>query len=261
MTLKLQVTALTHPGLVREHNEDAIAVGGWFAPGVMTAPYQTVLDLSDVVVCLVADGLGGHAGGEIASALAVSRLSAAPHELLSEEALQQAIRGVSDEIVQRASAEPALRGMGTTLVGVVARETVGVMVNVGDSRAYCWEGGYLGQLSVDDSLNGQGTSHIVTQSLGGGQHLPAPRPHLVPLALRLGDRYLLCSDGLTDYASLDVLEKCMTRNEDRAAAQGLFEAALAGGGGDNVSLLLLRVLDQQRGLEPPTHMDRRGAAL
>lgn len=246
MSLVLEVVALTHPGLMRAQNEDAVAVGDWCGPGAMTAPRAARLDLREPAVCLVADGLGGQAGGEVASALAVARLSADPAGLSAPDGIRAAVQSAHAEQLARMAADPALTGMGSTVVGVVAHGNRGRVFNVGDSRAYRWEGGYLGQVSVDDSLTKPGLSHVVTQSLGGGPHLPPPVPHVLDVELHAGDCYLLCSDGLTDYASLDDLEDCLAEDDSAVAVSRLLEAALAGGGGDNVTVLLINVRNDTR---------------
>lgn len=243
MSLVLDVVALTHPGLVRAHNEDAVAVGDWCGPGAMTAPRAARLELREPAVCLVADGLGGQAGGEVASALTVARLTSDPVLLSEPDGIRTAVSTAHTELLARMASDPALTGMGTTLVGLVARGEHASIFNVGDSRAYRWEGGYLGQVSVDDSLSEPGLSHIVTQSLGGAPHACPPVPHILDVELKAGDCYLLCSDGLTDYASLDDLEECMGEEDPVAAVSRLLEAALSGGGGDNVTVLLIHVRD------------------
>jgi serine/threonine protein phosphatase PrpC len=120
--------------------------------------------------------------------------------------------------------------------------------NVGDSRVYRIEGGALVQLSTDDTpgpklADGRTaalTSNLITQTLGGAHHLAGIEPHVVSESLVDGARYLICSDGLTDLLDRPTLEALLARN-DEASAKALFEAAMARGGTDNISLILLRL--------------------
>lgn len=149
----IAVTALSHVGLVREHNEDSLAVGPWTLCGTATDNPQTLLfPRVRPLVVAVADGLGGQPAGEVASELVVRRLSALGHALDGEEALREALEAGNRAVYAAAEGRPDLTGMGTTVAGVLVLADSLLAFNVGDSRVFEVdpEGG-LRQVSVDDS--------------------------------------------------------------------------------------------------------------
>jgi len=232
----MQATAATHVGRVRTLNEDAY----------LTRP----------ALAVVADGMGGHASGDVASRLAVAAFSPLSVELLSAGDVLAAVADANDAILQEASLHPEKTGMGTTVTGVALVDQGGsphwLVFNVGDSRVYRVENGSLSQLTVDHSEVGElieagmltregARTHplrnIVTRSLGT-EPAPAPDTWLVP-ATR-SDVFLICSDGLTgeldDVRIATILAGARGLQE---AADALVEAAVAAGGRDNVTVVLV----------------------
>jgi protein phosphatase len=237
------VTAFTHQGAVRPRNEDTIAVDGWLRNLPMEAPRQLARTLDRPLLCLVADGLGGHAAGEVASLLAAQCLSEAAAEIEGEADLAAALEAASRAIFEAMAEDRQRLGMGSTVVCLLLRPDGGLWANVGDSRLYQLDAGGMAQLSLDDVPDpgaGRWRSHIVTQCLGGGWTPAEIAPHTGRVEPLPGRRWLLCSDGLTDM--LDDAEIAAALGEDDPlSVQTLFAAALAAGGADNVSLLLVRV--------------------
>ncbi len=228
---------LTHPGLRRELNED------------------TYYGDSDLGLWLVADGMGGHEYGEVASALARETIV---REIRQGVSLAQAIRTADEEIIrasrQRADALP----MGTTVVALRVLGNRFEVAWVGDSRAYLWRDGTLAQLSHDHSyvqeLISQGAitvdqarthphRNVVTQALG----VTDPQAlNVETLAgdLRPGMQLLLCSDGLTEEVDDGGISQVLAHTECSAqeCVDGLVAAALDGGGSDNITVVLVRRL-------------------
>lgn len=222
--------ARTHPGRRAGANEDAIgwnvARGLWF----------------------VADGLGGHASGQVASGIARQMLT----ELAEDEELPQAVRRVHEAIVAAAGENEGRRGMGATLVAAQLGAGDGRILWVGDSRAYLWRGGELRALTKDHSFVEQLREHagatetelrahpqrnVVTQALGIG----SPEPSLTEVALQTGDWILLCSDGLTDELTDEELAAVLrAASSPEEAAEALVSAALGKGGRDNVSAVVVQ---------------------
>ena len=260
-SLVLEVTAVTHQGKVRAHNEDTIAVDRWLCGDSMAAPRQFTHDLAEPRLLLVADGMGGHVGGRQASrraAEAMVRLNAQDGEPLDAT---EALRTVNREIFEAAANDPALRGMGTTIAGMVAMADRTVWFNVGDSRIYSVRAKYLRQLSVDDVPAGAAAhSGRITQALGGADSFLEIQPHVGAEPIRPGRRYLLCSDGLTDALSLEAMEGALTSNA-LAVVQELLERALAAGAPDNVSIVLATVGASSAAAaertQPNRNLDRR----
>jgi serine/threonine protein phosphatase PrpC len=246
--VRLRAAAFTHQGAVRLGNEDTIAVGGWITSEPMAAPVVLEHEVAAGLICLVADGMGGHAAGEIASRAVAEHLSRRAAEAIDEAALATLLRDADAELFALMREQPAWRGMGTTVAGISVAPKRVMAFNVGDSRVYRIEGGALVQLSTDDTpgpklADGRTaalTSNLVTQSLGGAWQRTRIDPHVLSEPLEDGARYLICSDGLTDLLDRKTMEGLLA-DDDAASAQALFEAAMARGGDDNVSLILLRL--------------------
>ncbi|WP_409055729.1 PP2C family protein-serine/threonine phosphatase [Streptomyces sp. SYP-A7185] len=247
----ITVTALSHPGLVRDHNEDSLAVGPWTLCGTVTENPQTLgFPLGNPLVVAVADGIGGQPGGEVASGLVVRQLASIGTVLDSEEAVRDALNACNHTVYAAAERDPELTTMGTTVAGVVLLGHELLVFNVGDSRVLdvsrCGRGGSLRQVSVDDSpppAPGRRTTSIVTQSLGGAPRFSAVTPHVSTLPLVGGERFLVCSDGLTDPVPEDTLNELLAAHDGGRAVFELWKAAIDAGGPDNITLALITVVD------------------
>ncbi|MER7578900.1 PP2C family serine/threonine-protein phosphatase [Kitasatospora sp. NPDC097691] len=247
----IAVSALSHDGLVREHNEDSLAIGPWTLCATVTSNPQTLLfPLGPPCVVAVADGLGGHPGGEVASALVARLLAAHGDALDGEEAVREELQECNRAVYAAAAGEPELAAMGTTVAGLVLLPEQAVVFNVGDSRVYRIDGDGLRRVSIDDSPPlppGRRTTSMVTQTLGGSLGLTFVEPHVRVAPLAPGDRYLVCSDGLTDPVPEEELADLLARSyegaerSDGKAAFELWKAAIEAGGPDNITLALVRV--------------------
>jgi protein phosphatase len=208
----------------------------------------------------VADGMGGHAAGEVASLTAVEALRAAFERVGGTDGLVAAAEQANRSVWDQAQADPDLRGMGTTLVAVALVHEAGedrlAIVNVGDSRAYLLRGGELEQLTTDHSLvqelvdDGQLSEieatvhpqrHVLTRALGVDAEVHVDALQLLPLK---GDRLLLCSDGLPRELSDAQAASILRRFADpKEAARELVSAAKTRGGNDNVTVVVVDVVD------------------
>jgi PPM family protein phosphatase len=215
-------------------------------------------------VFAVADGLGGHQGGEVASAMAVEPLAALDGHAFADareaaEALAEAIREANLAILRRARSDPELWGMGTTVTAAaVAGDRVLQLAHVGDSRAYLLRAGApLRQLTTDHTVvqeavarglltRQQAAVHpqrgVVTRAVGLDPQVPVDLPE--PLELEPGDQVLLCTDGLTEVVDDERIAAVLASQADGDdACSALIAAANQGGGPDNVTVVLLRVAD------------------
>jgi serine/threonine protein phosphatase PrpC len=245
---RLLATVLTHKGAERAGNEDAVVVGTRTFAGVSShRPDVVAVPLDGSIVVAVADGLGGHAAGEVASRIAVERLATYDATTAGKDDLSSLLRDVSDEILAEGRQNRAQAGMGTTVVGLLVRAEDTTWFNVGDSRAYLLAGGYLAQLSVDDTPAGAlaepGESppptSVVTQVLGDTQGAITPHVGIQPVGD--DDAYLLCSDGLSDLVELEEMERLLRdADEDVTAVSSLWRAAMDAGGRDNITIVLVR---------------------
>lgn len=240
----VSVAALTHVGKVRPHNEDCVAVGDWLNAQPMEAPRRIEQSLDRPFACMVVDGMGGAAAGEVASRLVAEYLSSKIPGCATEGAVSTCIRDANTLLFDRMSSREGTMGMGATVAGLrIGTEGI-VAFNVGDSRVYRVQDGYLSQLSVDDVPPKQhgaaGRSGAVTQCLGGMARYcdVLPHVHRQVLAPRT---YLLCSDGLYDGLELEELEAAID-DDLGASVSRLFQRAMDAGARDNISIILLRLL-------------------
>lgn len=253
--MRIEAAGRSHVGMIREHNEDAL----------LLEPEQRLF--------AVADGMGGHASGEVASEIAVHTLSEFFHstgadgdatwpatgdEELPREAsrLVAGIKLANARILQRAAEEDRLRGMGTTVAAVVVDGGQVWIGWAGDSRVYRSRQGKLTQLSEDHSLL---NDYIRLRNPTAEEIAGFPHKHVIVRALGMrsdvavdvvrdeaedGDLYLLCSDGLSGMISDDRIQGILEGATDLDMAAGqLIDAANAAGGTDNITVLLVRCRD------------------
>ena len=238
MTL-LRSGSATDTGLVRSVNQDlAVETGTLFA---------------------VADGMGGHAGGEVAARLAVDTLTVAFGAKPTGTGLSEAVSEANRVVFEHSLDNPDLRGMGTTmtaaaLVNEDGRDVI-ALVNVGDSRSYRFHDGLLSQITVDHSLaeemvrSGEISEteaavhphrHILTRALGVSEDVVVDLWRIQPAR---GDRFLLCSDGLTNELEMpQISEVLATVPDPQVAADLLVRAARTHGGSDNITVVVVDVV-------------------
>jgi serine/threonine protein phosphatase PrpC len=263
--VRLQVAGVTHRGAVRQRNEDTIALGGLLSSVEDGTPLGFEIDTTGGVLLAVADGLGGHSAGDRASMLALRSLVSRRENYRDGAGLAAAITVADAAVYTEMAHDRAWRGMGTTLAGfAVVGETVWCF-NVGDSRCYATRFDSLVQVSTDDSpplYQGQSvgaTTNVVTQTLGGRAEPVTLEPHVTSLPVDAGTRLLVCSDGLSDYVEIDVIEQEVLRPGPLAdVAAALLRAALVAGAPDNVSIVLAHVLPDGPATTPSVDPSDRG---
>lgn len=242
------MASLSDTGKVRAHNEDAVAADGEFG------------------IALVADGIGGHRSGEVASRMAVDivlkrlrgrvqKFREGVQQPMPLQFAEQAVGDANRAIHAAAAQHPEREGMGTTLALALFHGQRAALLHVGDSRIYRLRDGSLQALTRDDSLlsdqvelgliaaedsRGSHNRHLVTQALGVGENVTI---HLNEESVRSGDVFLLCTDGLSDLveaADIELVIDSLKTNLPLAAAQ-LVQLAGDNGGYDNISVVLVRV--------------------
>lgn len=245
--MKVSVGSSTHPGQVRDNNEDSFLVDERLA------------------LFAVADGLGGHQAGEIASRDALEAMRAA---VAGGAPLNEAILAANRSVYERASADEGLRGMATTVTAVVPTGGAAVLIGqVGDSRAYLLREGELHRLTDDHSLveelvregritPEQAAVHpqraIITRALGLD---PNVEVDLSTTDVRAGDRVVLCSDGLTTMVREREIEQIARSEPDPArAADRLVASANQAGGEDNITVVVIDVLEVDPSVAPDPEM-------
>lgn len=238
--LRFSGVGVTDVGLVREHNEDSAFLG----------PY----------VALVADGVGGAAAGEVASATAAYVVSAVARQRQGDDpaaVLDEGIRLATRSLTQGVEADLQRAGMATTMTALATDGTRVVMAHVGDSRGYLFRNRRLVRVSSDhtyvqqlvdegqldaDAVRRHPWRNVVLRSLHGkGER--EEHADLVELGLVQGDRIMLCSDGLTDLVSEERIAEVLHVADPQSAAARLVEDALEAGGSDNVTCLVFDVVE------------------
>ena len=237
--LFLKHHGVTHPGKVRQNNEDSLLVG----------------EGQDETLFVVADGIGGFEAGEVASSIAIDVLK----DVAPSGSLEDAIIEANRRILAAAKGDEKLSGMGTTVVamrfGGTEREPVAEISHVGDSRAYLLRDGDLKPITEDHSLvaelvrsgdltRAQASEHpqknLITRALGAEEEVEVDT---TVLPVRPGDRLILCSDGLSDMVPETRMLDLLTSSElsPEEATQALVSAALEAGGADNVTVVIVDV--------------------
>lgn len=252
--LRLDVAQLTDVGRKREHNEDNMAY---------VIPKDPQVMMRKGALFIVADGMGGHAAGEVASEIAVDTVSNAYYQDENDDvptSLLQAIRRANAAIHQRAAENMLRSGMGTTCVSAVLRGNVAYIANVGDSRAYFIRKSRIYQISQDHSwvaeqvragllTEEQARTHaqrnVITRSLGTQ---PDVDVDIFREILEEGDTLILCSDGLSGLVNDEELLRTVDQFVPQESVYHLVERANENGGPDNITAIVARV--QEVGVEP-----------
>jgi protein phosphatase len=270
--VRVDLAAVSDRGLVREHNQDhylLLRIGRSLETLLTNLPVNEVPAREEEVAygLVVADGMGGRVGGEVASRLAITTLVSlalhTPDWVLGIhprdtrrrlQRMEERWGRVQEALRQRGDREPALGQMGTTMIAAVSLGTRLVVGHVGDSRAYLFRRGQLHQLTRDHTLvqemedlgaltpeqaASHPLSHVLTRSFNAAAD--TARGDFQQAALADGDQLLLCTDGLTDMVDTDVISAVLSEAASAdEACQVLLAAALTNGGKDNVTIVLAR---------------------
>jgi len=233
---------LSDKGLKRDSNQDNFLIN------------------QDLGLFIVADGMGGHSGGEVASAMAVQSIEDVLKEprsqtLAAREILIEAYESASRRIFDHAQVEKRLMGMGTTMVLGLLRGSTFYIANVGDSRSYLYKKPYLWQLTEDHSLiNEQIRSgvmteeqarkfvgrNVITRSVGYEREVA---PDIIEREVQPGEVYLFCSDGLSSLVSDEKIAEILRTTVPEKIVEECVEQALAHGGDDNVTVIAIQFID------------------
>jgi serine/threonine protein phosphatase PrpC len=249
-SLKYEVVAViqTDPGCIRETNEDSVK---YFRP---TDPAELA---SKGVIAIVADGMGGHSAGEVASRIATEVIKNVYYETESgaTEALRSALNAANHEIHKASLADKALEGMGTTCAALVLQNGSAHCAYVGDTRLYLIRGGeiyvmtedhsavmemvHMGILTLEQARHHE-DKNVIIRALGSQPEVEVA-VWSEPFPVRLGDKFLLCSDGLSDLVGDDEIKQAVLAGDSRSSSENLIALAKERGGYDNVTVGILSI--------------------
>ncbi|GAA5048157.1 Stp1/IreP family PP2C-type Ser/Thr phosphatase [Streptomyces similanensis] len=243
MSLSLRFAAGSHKGMIREGNEDS----GYAGPRLLA----------------IADGMGGQAAGEVASSEVISTIVPLDDDVPGSDLLTSlgtAVQRANDQLRAMVEEDPQLEGMGTTLTALLWTGQRLGLVHVGDSRAYLLRDGVLTQITQDHTwvqrlvdegriTEEEASTHpqraLLMRALGSSEHV---EPDLSVREVRAGDRYLICSDGLSGVVSHQTMEETLASYQGpQETVQELIQLALRGGGPDNITVIIADVLDLDTG--------------
>ncbi len=257
MKLKIEVYGKSDVGMVRAKNEDSMLID------------------EDLGLYIVADGMGGHVGGKMASSLAVKRIPEYLKEHLAEldkevadmtslettgipRILADAVRSACATIYQTAIDDPSLQGMGTTCTSLLVRNNTAFFAHVGDSRAYLQRGNAIVQITEDHSLVNEqikagiltpeqarvsNYKNIITRSVGFEKDVAVDT---FALPLEHNDKFLMCSDGLANYADDLEMGRALAYSELKEVPAMMVDLANSRGGSDNITCVVVKALDMDQ---------------
>jgi len=257
LAIALHYAARSDVGLVRQENQDS----GYAGPHLL----------------VVADGMGGHAAGDVASSIAIGEMvgldSESPGADEALDLLAAALRTANSELREAVQRLPELRGMGTTVTALLRTGNKMAVAHIGDSRAYLLRDGTLTQITHDHSFvqslidegriteeeaEGHPQRSLVTRVLTGQ---PDDEPDLAMREAHIGDRYLVCSDGLSGFVARDTIEEILEQAQPPGAtADALVGLALRAGAPDNVTCIIGDIVDIDKNRAPSTAQEVVGAA-
>lgn len=256
MPIALRYAARSHTGLVRQTNQDS----GYAGPHLL----------------VVADGMGGHAAGDVASSVAIGHLVPLDDDTAGSRALallERAIADANDELARTTADSPEMAGMGTTVTAILRTDRKLAVAHIGDSRAYLLRDGELAQITKDHTyvqrlvdegrITAEEAEHhpqgnLVTRVLTGQ---PGDEPDTSWREARADDRFLLCSDGISGYIARDTIESVLAEADTPAqAADKLVDLALRSGAPDNATAIVADVVSLTDGPTPSLAPQVVGAA-
>lgn len=245
--MRLKIGFVTHQGLVRSSNQDTLAVA---------EPQKPLFGRRGLWLFVLADGMGGHRGGEIASSVAVQTVVDVFGQMSRQDspgvALQESLVAANEAILERGQGIPELGKMGTTVVAATVTEQAIHLCNVGDSRAYMVRGESIRQITEDHSLVSEqiragliaeddpfARRNILTRAVGRAGRLEVD---LFEEPWQPGDVLMMCSDGLWGVVSDAQMATVLSELEPQPASEKLVQMAMTGQSSDNISVVVVKRL-------------------
>ncbi len=253
--MKLKICCISDMGCVRTNNEDMASIGFNLIRDKEQELEETIIKEKPLQL-LVSDGMGGHEHGELASQLCLeiirvallSQKYPAPNPEIFCEWFKSMIEEISRRLNQKAEEQGQDRAMGCTLTGLILVEGYVYLINVGDSRCYRLRDSIMARITTDQTYNERDLTPMpegkALYSCVGGGIEPTVEIEDISGTLFNADRFLICSDGLTDMVDDELIKKLLSIGDINEAGRSLVEAAKAAGGIDNISIIIADVEDE-----------------
>lgn len=250
--IHIKCAGITHRGKVRPSNEDAMVM---LTQAIWFKEFETLslnIETYDDWLFAVADGIGGAKAGEVASGFVVEKLSQL--KKITPSKLKAILIQLNNDLIQLGLNNTELKGLGTTVAGIGFGEDGLFAFNVGDARVYRFYKGKLVQISIDDNLaealsdyhNFENElelaflSNTLTQCIGGNPLSVQINPHIIQLKSEPKEKFLLCTDGLSNMVNHQTIENIVSQNEPPASiVSSLLNCALKSGGKDNITIIVV----------------------
>jgi len=253
--MRIKVVYITHRGKIRRHNEDSIILlNQVIQVDEMPTPLLQKYNRKKVIFA-VADGMGGHNAGEIASRKVLEYIASTWESIDSVQEICENIQNSHFMLIEHARKNPEIVNFGTTIAGLWISNFRGVVFNVGDSRVYRINQGYLEQISKDQSLiqslieKGQLSEedaknhpqkNVILESIGGILDRRIIKINIKEINIKEKDSFMICSDGVSDILSVDEIENTLKGNSIQNV-KNIFNETMAKGGSDNISIILINI--------------------
>lgn len=251
MKYNIFYSCISHIGNCRKMNQDNFICNGQFIGGEanpVSFPLSGCIESGQQKIMGVFDGMGGEECGEIAALIAAQEASQVPIGKRPIDDMADFCKQANEKICQYA-ADNSIKSMGTTAALLAFIESEIILCNIGDSKIFYFYRNYLEQISVDHlAIAAYGTKPPLSQNLGIPPDEMEIEPYIARGQYRDGDMYLICSDGLTDMLKLEEIASILLNTTFDAVVETLVESALANGGKDNITIMLLRIEREKDGL-------------
>jgi len=254
--MKIRISYITHQGKKRNHNEDAIMLMNEVIQiNEMSIPIVKDIE-AEKVFFAVADGIGGSKAGELASRKVLMHLKERWKSITSKEKILGLIQKTHLNLIEYAQENPSVGNYGTTIAGLFIENLKAIIFNVGDSRIYRENQGFLEQLSIDQSLMQSlvdqkmitpeeaiyhPKKNVILESIGGELKKRNIEIKYREIKIKEEDIFIICSDGLTDMLNIDEMESCLKENIT-ISIKNLFRSTMKKGGLDNISIMIIKIV-------------------
>lgn len=247
---------VSHTGKVRHHNEDSLLLNDLLISGADVEEVKCLQSEEERHIFIVADGMGGHQKGEVASRTVLTAFKDKYGQANNKEDIMEIMRLAREELNRIVEDDEHSYGLGTTIAGILIVEDRALIFSCGDSRIYHLRGDSLERITKDhscvqelvdagviaeDEMRSHPQRNVITSSLTGDGRRGLPEIEMKELPVAKGQKFLLCSDGLWESMRLDAMEECYSNRYQKEIVECLYEKTMKSGARDNLSVIALEI--------------------